>query len=491
MWQTGVQRLKLWAACAAFGAAYGSVYGAVWQSILWLPVGVPLWVSAAFGAIGGGVIGAIGGGVMGAVLLLVGKGLGWAAASVLGGLVPGLLLINLNLALPKLRLPNMDSYWTRFEFAFIVLPAVTRFEFAFIIFPAVVAAFLGIAIARALATGRSRVPGVQRLATVVSEVRSRQQDGSRPGFPAEVTPARPPAGRGDEATPFATPAACNLPVAVRIAIGPDGLVNAVGGRPEPEAGAPTRRPGPAALLTGAGFLLLCFTPLWIAPYYVARTAGVGPDLSGTFLPYAPLKEAKLRYATLNSANLTRANLSKAELTAASMVEANLRGANLSGALLTGASLGRADLRGADLCRADLRRHWTDDRSLFDPTYLVGADLRDADLRGALYDAETHWPDGFDPQRHGALLIGPRANLFRAQLRGLYLTDENLAGANLAHADLRGSVLTGTILRGADLRGANLETAALAGAVLTGARYDARTRWPTDFDPRQHGTLFVK
>jgi hypothetical protein len=39
--------------------------------------------------------------------------------------------------------------------------------------------------------------------------------------------------------------------------------------------------------------------------------------------------------------------------------------------------------------------------------LTGADLREANLseaevRGAKYDSQTHWPDGFDPRAAGAI-----------------------------------------------------------------------------------------
>ena len=54
------------------------------------------------------------------------------------------------------------------------------------------------------------------------------------------------------------------------------------------------------------------------------------------------------------------------------MEANLRGAILS----------EANLRGADL---------------------RGADLRRADLRGAKYNADTTWPEGFDPVAAGAVM----------------------------------------------------------------------------------------
>ena len=62
------------------------------------------------------------------------------------------------------------------------------------------------------------------------------------------------------------------------------------------------------------------------------------------------------------------------------------------AALTGTSFQRADLTGADLRGANLAR----------------ADLRDTDLSsttltGAHYDAETRFPEGFDPGAAGMLL----------------------------------------------------------------------------------------
>ena len=60
---------------------------------------------------------------------------------------------------------------------------------------------------------------------------------------------------------------------------------------------------------------------------------------------------------------------------------DLRGFDLAGAFLVNTDLSDTDLRGVDLS---------------------GADLENACVRGALYDSATRWPDGFDPQRHGAV-----------------------------------------------------------------------------------------
>ena len=77
------------------------------------------------------------------------------------------------------------------------------------------------------------------------------------------------------------------------------------------------------------------------------------------------------------ADLQDIDLSKADLNGAILWEANLRGANLYG----------ADLREADLRDANLR----------------GANLYGADL-DAKYNADTRWPEGFDPKAAGAVLV---------------------------------------------------------------------------------------
>ena len=64
-------------------------------------------------------------------------------------------------------------------------------------------------------------------------------------------------------------------------------------------------------------------------------------------------------------------------------EANLRDANLIGADLNGADLRGADLRGSDMSTANL----------------VGTILYESK-----YNNATRWPDGFDPQEAGAVLV---------------------------------------------------------------------------------------
>jgi hypothetical protein len=106
-----------------------------------------------------------------------------------------------------------------------------------------------------------------------------------------------------------------------------------------------------------------------------------------------------------------------------------------------------------------------------------------------YWIATHW---------GSRAYLYKANLAHANLRGLDLSGANLAEADLTGADLREASLPAANLIGAklgqaDLRGAKLRSkllvdAELEGADLTGARYDARTSWPSGFDPMQHGAV---
>jgi hypothetical protein len=93
------------------------------------------------------------------------------------------------------------------------------------------------------------------------------------------------------------------------------------------------------------------------------------------------------------------------------------------------------------------------------------DLRNTDLRGAeFWDAHLEWTD---------------------------LWGANLEGAKLWGADLRNAKLVRAYLQGANLRGANLAGAFLEGADVTGAVFDRNTVWPTGFDPRGRGAVFIE
>ena len=137
------------------------------------------------------------------------------------------------------------------------------------------------------------------------------------------------------------------------------------------------------------------------------------DLSDCSLQGTNLQGLDLQQVDLSGRDLSGADLRGAKLNGARLVGANLRGANLEGAVLNAADLTGADLRHARLARATL----------------VTTDLRNADLRaadfvgtgalrviwsgdlggphfeGAVWDASTRWPVGFNPFEHGCI-IGP-------------------------------------------------------------------------------------
>src|SRR2546427_587010 len=64
---------------------------------------------------------------------------------------------------------------------------------------------------------------------------------------------------------------------------------------------------------------------------------------------------------------------------------------------------KADLHSALLIHAPLAGAFLVDANLRQAD-LAGADLTNANLTGARYDARTRWPDGFDPVKHGAILV---------------------------------------------------------------------------------------
>ena len=114
----------------------------------------------------------------------------------------------------------------------------------------------------------------------------------------------------------------------------------------------------------------------------------GADLSGLSAPLV----RTLRGRSFKRAILYWANLQAADLSGCDFEAANLRGAHLQDAILVGANLRNAQL-GRD--------------NLGGSTHLEGADLtlaqqHGADFNGALYDARTKFPSGFDPQAAGCL-----------------------------------------------------------------------------------------
>jgi len=80
----------------------------------------------------------------------------------------------------------------------------------------------------------------------------------------------------------------------------------------------------------------------------------------------------------------------------------------------------------------------------------------------------------EPHEVNGYMIGPGADLRKADLFG---------------ADLEGADLSGADLSGADLSGADLGGALLSGVNLIGARANKNTIWPEGFDPEAAEVIF--
>ena len=106
----------------------------------------------------------------------------------------------------------------------------------------------------------------------------------------------------------------------------------------------------------------------------------------------------LRWANLSGADLSGVDLTGVDLTGANLRGVNLRGVNLRGADLRMADLTKANLRGVNLRGVNLRGA---DLRMAD---LTKANLRGANLSWARYDAETTWPNGFDPAYAGVVRV---------------------------------------------------------------------------------------
>ena len=129
---------------------------------------------------------------------------------------------------------------------------------------------------------------------------------------------------------------------------------------------------------------------------------LGPDLRDTNLAGASLRGVRIDVSNAHRVNLSDADLRDAHLKAVFLHRAKLTGADLRGATIAQSDLMQANLRGADLRGAKCPN-----------TVFSGADLREAKLEGihlgaegssgpARYDGKTRWPEGFEPQSHGAI-----------------------------------------------------------------------------------------
>lgn len=132
----------------------------------------------------------------------------------------------------------------------------------------------------------------------------------------------------------------------------------------------------------------------------------GEDLRGFRLEDVDLARADLRRADLRGLTLTGSDLREADLRMAKLNGACLRGARLDAAKLDGAEMPRVDLTGAKLVDASAVSTTMEDAILrnadlsgtrFGQASRIGANLRGADLGGAVYTERTAWPSDDDLQ----------------------------------------------------------------------------------------------
>jgi uncharacterized protein YjbI with pentapeptide repeats len=260
-------------------------------------------------------------------------------------------------------------------------------------------------------------------------------------------------------------------------------------------------------------------------------------LTGAHFQHASLKGANFKEADVTDAWFTGADLTNADFTNAIMgkftyfAESNLNGAKMAGIEFKGGQFynckmqgtdlrntkGLRDLRGVDMRGADLRG-----ANLIKGTEPAGID--GIKLKGAKYDSRTRWPEGFDVEGSGAVLVEGKdettsssrtrsfdvddttelirvsneaaapsrpnrgmdyhgkslpqhsfvddmldnANFEGAQLASANFTNATLKQANFKNADLTRANFGKANLTGADFDGANLERARFVDADLTKA-----------------------
>jgi uncharacterized protein YjbI with pentapeptide repeats len=121
-------------------------------------------------------------------------------------------------------------------------------------------------------------------------------------------------------------------------------------------------------------------------------------LTGLVMKDTDLRGMELQYRDLNGADFSGSVISDGNLQGS-----ELRGANFEKADLSNIKFPFSDLRGANLREANLKGLYAP-QARFEGTDLSGAILDKPKLERATFDDKTKWPQGFDPEKHGAIKI---------------------------------------------------------------------------------------
>ena len=116
-----------------------------------------------------------------------------------------------------------------------------------------------------------------------------------------------------------------------------------------------------------------------------------------------MKDSDLRGMELHYRDLNGADFSGSVISGGNLQGSELRGANFEKADLSEIKFPFSDLRGANLREANLKGLYAP-QARFEGTDLSGAILDKPKLERATFDDKTKWPQGFDPEKHGALKI---------------------------------------------------------------------------------------
>jgi len=229
-----------------------------------------------------------------------------------------------------------------------------------------------------------------------------------------------------------------------------------------------------ATLTNAALGSLNFASSNISGIRSGGTGGSPVLPSGWFLSQGYLIGPSANLSGLNLTGvsfagitgLTGINLQNSNLTNVNFSNASLLGFNLAGTNLTGTNFTNANLSGifsgsiSATVAPSLPTGWT-----LTNGYLIGpgADLSRASLAGVNLSNRALNTTKF-----------ANATLTNANLSGAVLTSSVLTGANLSNANLSSAWLKNANLTSANLNGANLSNASLLGATLTSANFSNAT-----------------
>lgn len=125
---------------------------------------------------------------------------------------------------------------------------------------------------------------------------------------------------------------------------------------------------------------------------------VGVDWHRALLQNFDLRNTTFRRMGFRGIYADGADFRGSTFTETNFINAHLDGANLAGATLDRCCLIFAMMAGTDLRGTDLS---TSDFTGVTLEMQPNADVH-IDFRGALYDNQTRWPEGFEPSRHGMI-----------------------------------------------------------------------------------------